>query len=72
MQDVFLKHHVTAAMPPFTNGKKQFAKGQVEQAKTISRASIHIERATVLLLYIFYMLFECKPQKHKWKHQLCP
>lgn len=45
VQDVFLKHHVTVAMAPFTKGKKQFTKGQVEQAKTISRARIHIERA---------------------------
>ena len=45
VQDVFLKHHVTVAMPPFTKGKKQFTKGQVEQAKVISRARIHVERA---------------------------
>ena len=45
VQDLFLKHHVTVAMPPFTKGRKQFTKLQVEKAKTISRARIHIERA---------------------------
>ena len=33
------------AMPPVTKGRKQFTKLQVERAKTISRARIHIERA---------------------------
>ena len=45
VQDLFLKHHVTVTMPPFTKGKKQFTKLQVEKAKTISRARIQIERA---------------------------
>ena len=33
------------AIPPFTKGKTHFTKVQVEQAKTISRARIHVERA---------------------------
>ena len=45
VQDLVLKQHVTLAMPPFTKGRKQFTKHQVEKAKTISRARIHIERA---------------------------
>ena len=32
-------------MPPFTKGKRQFTKLQVEKAKTISRARVQIERA---------------------------
>lgn len=40
----------TVAMPPFTKGRKQFTKVQVEQAKTISQAHIHVERAIGHLL----------------------
>ena len=45
VQDLFLAYHVTVAIPPFTKGKTHFTKVQVEQAKTISRARIHVERA---------------------------
>ena len=44
-QDLFLAYHVTVAIPPFTKGKTHFTKVQVELAKTISRARIHVERA---------------------------
>ena len=49
VQDLFLAHHVTVAIPSFTKGKTHFTKVQVEQAKTISRARNHVERATVVL-----------------------
>ena len=45
VQDLFLVYHVTVAIPPFTKGETHFTKVQVEQAKTISRARIHVERA---------------------------
>lgn len=45
VQDLFLAYHVTVAIPPFTKRKTHFTKVQVEQAKTISRARIHVERA---------------------------
>lgn len=46
VQDLFLAYHVTVAIPPFTKGETHFTKVQVKQAKTISRARIHVERAT--------------------------
>ena len=50
VQDLFLKHQLAVAMPPFTKGRKQFTKLQVEKTKTISRARIHIERAIMVVL----------------------
>ena len=61
VQDVFLKHHVTVAMPPFTKAKKQFTKGQVEQAKTISRARIDIERRAIGRIKEFKLLKNERP-----------
>ena len=46
----FLQLLVAVAMPPFTKGRKQFTKLQVEKTKTISRARIHIERAIMVVL----------------------
>ena len=45
VQDLFLAHHVTVAIPSFTKGKTHFTKVQVEQAKAVSRARNHVERA---------------------------
>ena len=47
VQDLLLAYHVTVAIPPFTKLKEKhiLQKVQVEQAKTISRARIRVERA---------------------------
>ena len=61
VQDLFLAYHVTVAIPPFTKGKTHFTKVQVEQAKTISRARIHVERAIFRELYLDYRWSNYKP-----------
>ena len=54
VQDLFLKEHVTVAMPPFTKGRKQFTKLQVEGQKQFQGQAFTLRMPLVALKSFSY------------------
>ena len=56
-----MRHHAEVKVPPFTKGKKQLSRAEVDHSRALSRVRIHVERVIGLLRQKYTILESTLP-----------